>query len=257
MDSTGFCGKCGELVTGAFCSSCGTAREPGELPLRRPERVVVIQQRSNGHGMPALFSLIIPGLGQIVKGEVGKGIVVLAMALVSVALITAFIGVLTTPILWIWNVYDAYRNDPEPPQPTPGSLGAGIVLLLALAGVGCGDGDVDSVGAELLCDPVLRGSHLVVTTPQDLNGCAVEPSRRVMENPILAARSCVSSRNLGAASCALQLECSDGAASWVGAATIMADGSAASDITFRRDGAGGCASRIRVTFVPCGGVSCE
>lgn len=63
------------------------------------------------HGLPALVSFIFPGLGQIVKGHVGKGILIIAGMIVSVLLIAVVIGLITTPILWLWNVYDAYNSN--------------------------------------------------------------------------------------------------------------------------------------------------
>jgi len=63
------------------------------------------------HGIPALMSFFIAGLGQIVKGEVGKGILIMIGMIFSIILILATIGILTTPLLWIWNVYDAYNHN--------------------------------------------------------------------------------------------------------------------------------------------------
>ncbi|PKV75301.1 hypothetical protein [Pontibacter ramchanderi] len=60
------------------------------------------------HSLPALISFFIPGLGQLIKGHVLKGI-----------FIWIFGGILTfffwwtfiIPfILWAWNVYDAYNS---------------------------------------------------------------------------------------------------------------------------------------------------
>ena len=63
------------------------------------------------HGLPALVSFIFPGLGQIIKGHVGKGILIIVGMIISFLLVTVAIGLITTPILWIWNVYDAYNSN--------------------------------------------------------------------------------------------------------------------------------------------------
>ena len=63
------------------------------------------------HGMPALLSFFIPGLGQIIKGRILKGILIMIGMAVSAFLIFAVIGIITTPILWIWNIYDAYNSN--------------------------------------------------------------------------------------------------------------------------------------------------
>ena len=57
------------------------------------------------HSIPALLSFFIPGLGQIVKGQVGKGI--LAFIGVGFGMIMLLIpGV----IIWIWQIVDAYND---------------------------------------------------------------------------------------------------------------------------------------------------
>ncbi len=65
------------------------------------------------HGMPALLSFLIPGLGQLIKGEVGKGILIILGMIISVIMIFALIGIITTPVLWIWNIYDAYNSNKD------------------------------------------------------------------------------------------------------------------------------------------------
>ena len=64
----------------------------------------------NKYGVPALISLFFPGIGQIIKGHVIKGIIIIVMMIGSILLIFGGIGLITTPILWLWNVYDAYNS---------------------------------------------------------------------------------------------------------------------------------------------------
>jgi TM2 domain-containing membrane protein YozV len=65
---------------------------------------------SQKHGAPALLSFFIPGLGQMVKGEVGKGIGIFFGWLMSFALILTGIGIVVPVIIWIWQIIDAYNN---------------------------------------------------------------------------------------------------------------------------------------------------
>ena len=65
---------------------------------------------SQKHGIPALLSFFIPGLGQMVKGEVGKGIGIFFGWLISFALIFTIIGIIVPVIIWIWQIIDAYNN---------------------------------------------------------------------------------------------------------------------------------------------------
>jgi TM2 domain-containing membrane protein YozV len=62
------------------------------------------------HGVPALMSFFIPGLGQLIKGHFLKGVFVWVGLGVSILLISAGIGLVTTPLVWIWQLYDAYRS---------------------------------------------------------------------------------------------------------------------------------------------------
>jgi len=65
---------------------------------------------SQKHGIPALLSFFIPGLGQMVKGEVGKGIGIFLGWLVSLALVLTVIGIVVPLIIWVWQIIDAYNN---------------------------------------------------------------------------------------------------------------------------------------------------
>jgi TM2 domain-containing membrane protein YozV len=67
-------------------------------------------KRSQKHGIPALLSFIIPGLGQMVKGEVGKGIGIFFGWLISFAFILTGVGIVVPIIVWIWQIIDAYNN---------------------------------------------------------------------------------------------------------------------------------------------------
>ncbi len=57
------------------------------------------------HGLPALLSFFIPGLGQLVKGQVGKGVIIFIGTAIGLALL-----VIPGIIIWIWQIIDAYNN---------------------------------------------------------------------------------------------------------------------------------------------------
>jgi len=61
------------------------------------------------HGIPALISLVFPGLGQIIKGEILKGIIIW----VVLGGLSFFFGwtVVIPALFWVWNVYDAYNSN--------------------------------------------------------------------------------------------------------------------------------------------------
>lgn len=69
-----------------------------------------MKQQQEKYGFPALFSVFIPGLGQILKQEFGKGIAIFFGMIVSFVLMFVLIGLITTPVLYIWQIYDAYNE---------------------------------------------------------------------------------------------------------------------------------------------------
>jgi hypothetical protein len=76
------------------------------------------------HGVPLLLSFIIPGLGQLVKGQIKKGLLIFFSPIVGFLLfiilgflinnsaVFALMGYLWlgTIILYIWQLIDAYNN---------------------------------------------------------------------------------------------------------------------------------------------------
>jgi TM2 domain-containing membrane protein YozV len=60
------------------------------------------------HGLPALLSFFIPGLGQLIKGDIFGGLAVMAGMIVGGLLCFVMIGFVVLPIVWILQLYDAY-----------------------------------------------------------------------------------------------------------------------------------------------------
>ena len=61
-------------------------------------------------GLAAVFSFFYMGLGQIYNGQIAKGIVFIVAYSISWLLTFIVIGFITTPILFIFGMYDAYRS---------------------------------------------------------------------------------------------------------------------------------------------------
>ncbi len=61
-------------------------------------------------GVAAVLSFFVTGLGQIYNGQIAKGIILIIVYGISWCLMFVLIGFITTPILWIWGMYDAYRT---------------------------------------------------------------------------------------------------------------------------------------------------
>ena len=56
------------------------------------------------HGIPALLSFFIPGLGQLVKGQVGKAVGFFFGTFLGMILVIPGL------IVWVWGIVDAYNN---------------------------------------------------------------------------------------------------------------------------------------------------
>jgi len=61
-------------------------------------------------GLAAILSFFYMGLGQIYNGQIGKGIFFIVVYSISWLLIFILIGLITTPILFIYGMYDAYKS---------------------------------------------------------------------------------------------------------------------------------------------------
>lgn len=62
------------------------------------------------HGVPALLSFFVPGLGQVIKGQLMKGIGHFVVAAIAGALTIVGIGFILYPIVWLYSIYDAYNS---------------------------------------------------------------------------------------------------------------------------------------------------
>ncbi|MEW5994034.1 MAG: hypothetical protein AB1744_06525 [Candidatus Zixiibacteriota bacterium] len=61
-------------------------------------------------GLAAVLSFFYMGLGQIYNGQIAKGIFFIVLYTISWLLIFILIGIFTTPVLWIYGMYDAYKS---------------------------------------------------------------------------------------------------------------------------------------------------
>ncbi len=118
-----FCSGCGRQMDAGeqFCPGCGlknpapqstsmvasagTGVAPAQIPA---QQIIVVAEKSPG--LAAVLSFFWAGLGQIYNGEISKGIVMMVAYVVSCILMAAVIGFITTPILWIYGMVDAYKT---------------------------------------------------------------------------------------------------------------------------------------------------
>lgn len=102
MAETKYCANCGSEIdkNAEICPECGV-RQPG---YQQP----VYQQKNPG--LAAVLSALWVGIGQIYNGEILKGIILIVIYVISIFLMFIIIGFITTPIIWIFGIYDAYNT---------------------------------------------------------------------------------------------------------------------------------------------------
>lgn len=79
-------------------------------PYSPPPPPSTIRVSAKNPGLAVLGSFFFPGLGQLINGEVGKGVGFFLFWVVSIFLIVVFIGVITVPLVWVWSMVDAYSS---------------------------------------------------------------------------------------------------------------------------------------------------
>ena len=96
-----YCPKCGlelQFEDAEICPKCGVRIKNPPIPVGEIKST----------GIAAIASFIVPGLGQIYCGEIGRGIMILIGFIIACLTIFIVIGIILAPIVWIWNIYDAY-----------------------------------------------------------------------------------------------------------------------------------------------------
>ena len=61
-------------------------------------------------GLAAVLSFFWCGLGQNYNGQFAKGVFFVVAYAISVGLMWLLVGLVTTPLLWIYGMYDAYKS---------------------------------------------------------------------------------------------------------------------------------------------------
>jgi TM2 domain-containing membrane protein YozV len=108
-----YCSQCGTEASPSdqACPKCGAAlaqATPPAVPAQQPQVILVKSGKSSG--LAAVLSFLWCGLGQIYNGQIGKGLLFAALYFLSFLLILAVIGLVTTPVMWIWGMVDAYNT---------------------------------------------------------------------------------------------------------------------------------------------------
>lgn len=96
-----YCWSCGLPIKSAaeICPECGVRQRPP--PSTGQEK---------SPGLAALASAVWTGAGQLYNGEVGKGIALMVLMFFSVLAMFVLVGIVTTPLIWGYSIYDAHRT---------------------------------------------------------------------------------------------------------------------------------------------------
>ncbi len=108
-DATGTCSSCGKGI----CADCAVEVDDKLLCKECVAKGKSKKSTTAGGKSPvlaALLSFLFSGLGQIYNGELTKGLILAVVYLISWLLSWFLIGCCTTPIIWLYGIYDAYHS---------------------------------------------------------------------------------------------------------------------------------------------------
>lgn len=94
-----------------YCPNCGEATG-GEVPQTTNNQKQIdatIQRNQKNEVLALILSFIIPGVGEIYTGKVGKGLALLLLAIIAACLILFVVGFIMYPIVWIYSMVDSYK----------------------------------------------------------------------------------------------------------------------------------------------------
>ncbi|WP_435115203.1 DUF5683 domain-containing protein [Halolamina sp. C58] len=111
-----YCRDCGAIIRekAEICPECGVRQQsPGS------SMDELIETLTNGENafVAAVYSAILPGLGQFYNREPAKGAAIVVASFVAMLSVLALVGFVLYPAVWLYAVYDAYvvAEGREPP----------------------------------------------------------------------------------------------------------------------------------------------
>lgn len=173
------CSNCGTALSGNFCSGCGHASVDAQIAGPSvAEMASAARKADQRHGVPALLSFFIPGLGQLVKGDVLSAVFAFGGAVFFGWLCVAGIGFFLLPIFWVWQIYDAYT---APDGATKRELKRLAKMVVVLTG------SLVAGAARAQVSPVVDLPADGRTTPTAVQLCSLQQQRLDSERQYLAA----------------------------------------------------------------------
>jgi len=111
-----YCRDCGAVISenAEICPACGVRQQS---PTSSMDGLIEVLTNGENPFVAAVYSAILPGLGQFYNREPTKGAAIIVASFVAVLSMLALVGFVLYPAIWLYAVYDAYvvADGREPP----------------------------------------------------------------------------------------------------------------------------------------------
>ena len=109
---TAYCRDCGEEIRTAaeICPHCGVRQRAPPSSFGAVDSDLGSFVRRNRGLVAAVASVFLPGLGQLLNGEVTKALLVFAALAFASFSVVFGVGLVLVPAVYLYAIYDAYRT---------------------------------------------------------------------------------------------------------------------------------------------------
>ena len=108
--ATKYCSNCAASIDARaeICPKCGVRVAPAPV-----NYAYCPPPKTKSEGLAAVLSFLIPGLGQMYNGEIGKGVMILLGCILLGFLSFLIVPIVILVVVYIWNIYDAFKTAEE------------------------------------------------------------------------------------------------------------------------------------------------
>jgi len=107
FDGEVYCRDCGTMISekAEICPECGVRQQS---PTSSMDGLIEVLTNGENPFVAAVYSAILPGLGQFYNREPEKGAAIIVATFVAVLSMLALVGFVLYPAIWLYAVYDAF-----------------------------------------------------------------------------------------------------------------------------------------------------